>query len=149
MKTHKLATYTLWANRLVMALVVALIFVLPRLLDWYAALLDYEIPQRDLMGIWVSYIGCAGVILSALWKMEQLMKSILASQVFTRQNVRRVRWVQCSCGIVAAICLVDVIFMLPMILLAAIMGFLCLVVSVLANVLDAAVALQEENDLTI
>ena len=28
-------------------------------------------------------------------------------------------------------------------------GFLCLVVSVVASVLDAAVALREENDLTI
>ena len=149
MKTQRLATYTLWANRLVMALVVALIFCLPRLLAWYSAMLGYHMPQRDLMGIWVSYILCAGIILSALWKMEQLMKSILGNQVFIRENVRRVRWVQCSCGIVAAVCLVDVVFALPMVLLAAIMGFLCLVVSVLANVLDAAVALQEENDLTI
>ena len=34
-------------------------------------------------------------------------------------------------------------------LIGAIMGFLCLVVSVVANVLDSAVALREENDLTI
>jgi hypothetical protein len=40
-------------------------------------------------------------------------------------------------------------FALPMLLLAALMGFLCLVVSVMANVLDGAVTLQEENDLTI
>lgn len=149
MKTQRIANCTLWVNRLVMVIVAVLIFALPYLLDWYTALLGYALPQKDLIGIWVSYIGCAGVIFAALWNMEKLMKNILVGQVFIRENVRRVRRVQLSCGMVAAVCLVDMVFALPMVLLAAIMGFLCLAVSVLANVLDAAVALQEENDLTI
>lgn len=149
MKIQRLVTYTLWANRLVTALVALLIAILPRLLRWYAGLLGYDLPDGDLLGIWLSYIGSAAVILVALWNMEKLMKSILAGQVFVRENVRRVRRVQLCCGIVALVCLAATVFALPMVLLAAIMGFLCLTVSVLANVLDAAVALQEENDLTI
>lgn len=149
MKTQKIAKCTLWVNRLVMAAVGALIFALPWLLRWYAGLLGYALPRQDWVGIWMSYIVCAGVIFTALWNMEKLMKNILAGQVFVRENVRRVQRVQLSCGIVAAICLVCTVFALPMVLFAAIMGFLCLAVSVLANVLDAAVALQEENDLTI
>ena len=58
-------------------------------------------------------------------------------------------WFFCCCGGVALICLVATYFVLPALLFTAIMGFLCLVVSVVASVLDAAVALQEENDLTI
>lgn len=149
MKTQKIAVCTLWANRLVMAVVALLIFTLPHLLRWYAGLLGYFPPKSDLLGIWLSYIGCAGVIFLALWNMEKLMKNILAGQVFIRENVRRVRRVQLSCGLVAVICLIGTVFALPMVLFAAIMGFLCLTVSVLANVLEAAVALQEENDLTI
>ena len=149
MKTQKLAKCTLWVTRLVMAVVAVLIFALPWLLNWYTGLLGYSLPQQDLTGIWLTYIFCALVIFAALWNMEKLMKNILAGQVFVRENVRRVRRVQYSCGIVAAVCLVDVVFALPMVLLAAIMGFLCLTVSVLAHILDAAVALQEENDLTI
>lgn len=149
MKIQRLVTYTLWANRLVTAMVALLIAILPRLLRWYAGLLGYDLPGGDLLGIWLSYIGSAPVILVALWNMEKLMKSILAGQVFVRENVRRVRRVQLCCGIVALVCLAATVFALPMVLLAAIMGFLCLTVSVLANVLDAAVALQEENDLTI
>ena len=150
MKNQKIAKFTLWANRLVMALVAALIFALPALLRWYSSLLNnYAMPERDVIGIWVSYILSAGVIFAALWNMEKLMKNILAQQIFIRENVRRVRRVQVCCGIVAAVCVVDVVFALPMLLFGAIMGFLCLVVSVVASVLDAAVALQEENDLTI
>ena len=149
MKTQKIAKCTLWANRVVIALVTVLIFALPALVNWYTALLGYALPRQDMVGIWVSYVCCAVFILFALWNMEKLMKNILAQQIFLRENVQCVRRVQHSCGIVAAVCLVDMVFALPMIVLSAIMGFLCLVVSVVAHVLDAAVALQEENDLTI
>ena len=150
MKTQKLVRYTLWANRAVMILVGTLIFALPALIRWYCSLLNnYAMPQRDLTGIWVSYILCAGVIFFALWNMERLLRNLMAQRVFIRENVRRVRSVQWCCGAVAAVCVVDAIFALPMLLLGAIMGFLFLVVSVVANVLSAAVTLQEENDLTI
>ncbi len=149
MKTQKLAKYTLWANRVVMAVVAVLIFMLPALLRWYGSLLNYAMPERDLIGIWISYIVCSGIMFVALWNMEKLMNNILSQQVFIRENVQRVRRVQHCCGIIAAICVFDVIFALPMLLLGAIMGFLCLAISVVTNVLDGAVALQEENDLTI
>lgn len=150
MKTQKIAKCTLWANRLVMVLVAGLTLVLPGLLRWYCSLLNnYIMPERDLTGIWVSYIPCAGVILFALWNVEMLMRNLFVQKVFVWENVRRVRRIQWCCCIVAAICVIDVIFALPMLLLGAIMGFLCLVVSVLANVLEAAVVLQEESDLTI
>ena len=149
MKTQRLIKLTIWMNRLVMALVAALVVPLPWIVDWYANLLGYYPPKTDLVGIWLSYIVSAAVIFLALWNMEKLMKNILSGEIFIRENVRRVRRVQHSCGIVALVCLVATVFALPMVLLAAIMGFLCLTVSVLANVLDAAVALQEENDLTI
>ncbi|MBR4971810.1 MAG: DUF2975 domain-containing protein, partial [Oscillospiraceae bacterium] len=144
MKTNRLVTCTLWVNRLVMAVVALLIFTLPWLLKWYAGLLGYYPPKSDLLGIWLSYIVSAAVIFIALWNMEKLMQNILYGQVFVRENVARVRRVQLCCGLVAAICLASTVFALPMVLFAAIMGFLCLTVSVLANVLDAAVALQEE-----
>ena len=149
MKTERLARYTLYANRLVMVVIAVLIFTLPALIRWYGSLLQYAMPEGDLMGIWVSYILCSGVIFVALWNMEKLLKNILAQRIFIRENVQRVRRVQHSCGIVAVVCVIDTVFVLPMLLFGAIMGFLCLAISVVANVLDGAVRLQEENDLTI
>ena len=149
MKTQNIARITLWANRAVALMVTVLIFTLPAALRWYSGLLNYVPRQFDFWALVVAYICCAVVILVALWHMEKLMQSILRQQIFTRDNVRRVRVVQWSCAVVALICLAATSFALPALLFAAIMGFLCLVVSVVASVLDAAVTIREENDLTI
>ena len=149
MKTQRITNITLWANRAVAAVVAALIFTLPQVLRWYAGLLNYTPIERDFKAFIVAFWCCAVVILFALWNMEKLLKNILRQEIFIRENVRRVQRVQWCCGIVALICLAATAFVLPALLFAAIMGFLCLAVSVVASVLDAAVALREENDLTI
>jgi len=149
MKTQRITKITIWANRIVAAVVTILIFTLPMLLRWYAGLLHYCPPERDLIGLWVAFDCCAIAILYALWNMEKLMQNILRQEIFIRENVRRVQRVQWCCCIVAVICLAATVFVLPALLFAAIVGFLCLVVSVVASVLDSAVKLQEENNLTI
>ncbi len=149
MKTETIAKVTLWIGRIVMVVVVALIFTLPVLHRWYAGLLGYDLPRKDMIGLWVSYVGSAVCILVALWSMEKLMQNMLSHKIFLRENVRLVRRIQWCCGFVALICLAASLFALPTVLMAAVMGFLCLVVSVVACVLDGAVALREENDLTI
>ena len=149
MKTQRIAKITLWANRGIALLVAVLIFTLPAFLKWYAGLLNYVPRQLDYWALIVAYVCCAVVILVALWHMEKLMQNILRQQIFLRENVRRVRAVQWSCAVVALICLAATLFALPALLFATIMGFLCLVVGVVASVLDAAVTLREENDLTI
>ena len=149
MKTQRITTITLWANRIVAAVVAVLIFTLPMLLKWYAGLLNVLPNLRDMWALVIAFWCCAVVILFALWNMEKLMQNILRQNIFICENVRRVRRVQHSCGIVALICLVATGFVLPALLFTAIMGFMCLVVSVVASVLDAAVELREENDLTI
>lgn len=149
MKTQRIISYTLWANRIVAAVVGLLIFTLPALIRWYAGLLHYTPPQNDMLGLTIAFDCCAVVIFVALWNMEKLLCNLSRQVIFVPENVCRTRRVQWCCGIVAAICLVSTLFVLPMLLFAAIMGFLCLVVSVVASVLEAAVAIREENDLTI
>ena len=149
MKTESIAKVTLWMGRMVLVAVIALVFALPILLHRYPMLLGYTLPREAILGLWVSYILSAVFIVVALWNMEKLLKNILAHRVFLRENVALVRMVQHCCGFVALICLVAACFSLQIVLMAAVMGFLCFVVSVVACVLDGAVALQEENDLTI
>lgn len=149
MKTETIVKLTLWINRIVMAVVVLLMITLPFAHRWYAGLMNYPVPDGDVWGLWAAYVACAGIILVALWNMEKLLKNMLCHQVFVWENVRRVRRVQWCCGLVALLCVMAAFFALPALLIAMIMGFLCLVVSVVACVLDGAVALREENDLTI
>ena len=149
MKTQKMIKLTLWANRLVALLVGSLLFALPGLTLWYCGLLGFTPPMRDFWAVMICFYCCTVAIFAALWNMEKLLHNLLGAQVFTRANVRRVRNIQWCCGIVTLISVVASFFAWCMLVIVAIMGFLTLVVGVVASVLDAAVALQEENDLTI
>lgn len=138
---------TLWINRVVVALMGVLLFGLPSLLDWYAR---YRfLTERGRVALIIAFYCCAVFIFIALWFMDALLRSIRKGEVFVRSNVTRIRRIRLCCGMVGLICLPAALFYSPLIFLAVIMGFLCLAVSVVASVMDAAVAIREENDLTV
>ena len=68
-----------------------------------------------------------------------LMRMALALPVFRMDRLAGV----------SLVCLPAAVFYLPLIFLAVIMAFLALVISVVKNVMAAAVELREENELTI
>ena len=138
---------TLWINRFVALLVGVLLFTLPSLLDWYAKY--REMGERGEIVVTAAFYCCAVFIGGALWFMDGLLRAILKGDVFVKANVQRIRRIRLCCGIVSGICLPAAIAYPPLVFLTVIMGFLCLVVSVVARVMDAAVAIREENDLTV
>lgn len=144
---NKLTAFTLWVNRGVGLLVVLLIFFLQPIMDWYCQFRVLTAPEQT--AITVAFYCCVAVIGIALWNMDRLLTDILAEQVFTRKNVTRIRRIQWCCGGVSLICVPASFAYLPLIFLVIIMAFLCLTVSVLSRVMDAAVTIREENDLTI
>lgn len=146
-KTDASAVATLWINRAVMVLMGVLLFTLPALLNWYAKYRFLTVQGRT--ALIVAFYCCAVFIFIALWFMDALLRSIGKGEVFVRPNVRRIRRIRLCCGIVSLICLPAALFYLPLVFMVVIMGFLCLAVSVVASVMDAAVAIREENDLTV
>ena len=146
-KQHKLTVFTLWANRLVGIIMIILLFALKPIINWYCNF-RVLLPEEQL-AITIAFYICSVFVLYALWNMEKLLKNILAQKVFVAENVRRVRRIGWCCAVVAAICVAATSFVLPMLIFAAIMVFLWLAISVVGCVLDAAVAIREENDLTI
>lgn len=148
MKRNQLgARITLWVNRAVAVLLAALIFLLPAILDWYTGF--RFLTDGEQLHITIAFYCCCAVIGWALWNLDTLLRNILKECVFDRKNVRAIRHIQWGCGLVSLICVTATFSYLPLVLLAVIMAFLCLVVSVVASVMDAAVAIREENDLTI
>lgn len=137
----------LWINRAVMVLMGVLLFALPPFLHWYAEFRFLAVDGR--IAVTVAFYCCAVFIFIALWVMDGLLRAIGKGEVFVRSNVSRIRKIRLCCGMVSLICLPTALFYLPLIFLAVIMGFLCLTVSVVASVMDAAVAIREENDLTV
>lgn len=138
---------TLWVNRCIFVLLVALLPALPFLLNWYGTV--RQLSSLEYWAIMIAFYICAVITAVALWKLEQLLRNILAGQVFIRKNVRHIRTVQWCCGLVSLVCLPAACCYLPLVFMVIIMAFLCLVVSVVAQIMAAAVEIREENDLTI
>lgn len=138
---------TLWANRLIAGLLTVLLFTLPFLLDWYCRF--RVLTDLERTAITAAFYACSVVVGIALWNMDCLLRSIRAGQVFIRKNVRCIQAIQWCCGAVGLICVPAAVCYYPLIFMVIIMGFLCLVVSVVSRVMDAAVSIREENDLTI
>ena len=146
-KNLSTARITLWVNRFIMALVLLLLPTLPFLLNWYST--HRALTTGEYYAIIIAFYCCAVITGFALWTMDTLLRNILAQQVFVEQNVRCIRHVQWCCGLISLVCLPAAFVYLPLWFMVIIMAFLCLVVSVVARVMEAAVIIREENDLTI
>lgn len=148
MKSKNLITHiTIWVNRFVGLVVFSLIFFLPALIDWFS---QYRVlTQVERATVAVCFYCCVVFIAVALWSMDRLLAQILQGEVFTRANVRRIRIIQWCCAAVSLICVPASFAYLPLVFLALIMAFLSLTVCVVVRVMDAAVSIREENDLTV
>jgi hypothetical protein len=141
------ATVTLWVNRFIFVAVVAMVVSLPWLKDLYIQARPLD--SNAQKAIFIAFYACTPVVLFALWNIEWLVRRILAGDVFISNNVRRISRLRWCCLLVSLICLPATFFYLPLLFMVVIMGFLGLVVSVVANVMAAAVEIREENDMTI
>ena len=141
------AKITLWCNRIVALAVLVLIFFFPRLLEWYQGLRPLGL--HGAAAVFFGFYLCVPVVLYALWCIDRLVSNVLAEKIFIQANVRYIRRIRWCCAGVSLICLPAAFFYQPLIFMVVIMAFLALVVSVFKNVIAAAVALQEESDLTI
>lgn len=138
---------TLWVNRMIFFVLVVLLPTMPFLLKWYSTVRSLTVPENH--AILIAFYICAVITGVALWKMEQLLRNILQEEVFVRKNVRHVRCIQWCCALVSLVCLPACFFYLPLVFMVVIMAFLFLVISVVVKTMEAAVAIREENDLTI
>lgn len=146
-KQNRITTMALWVNRFVAVLVALLAIALPAVIRWYCGI--RVLTQGEQTVLMAAFYCCVIPIGMALWHLERLLGCILQEQVFIRKNVRRIRTIQWCCAAVSAICAGAAVAYLPLIFLVVIMAFLSLVVCVLTRVMDTAVSIREENDLTI
>ena len=147
MKTERSARISLWCSRAIFAVVCLLLPCMPRLIAWYGTVRPLEF--SSLRAISLGFYLCAGPVLFALWRIDQLLRNILKKQIFITRNVRLLRHICRCCALVSLICLPVSFFYPPLIFLTVIMLFLSMMVGVMKNVMTAAVEIREENDLTV
>ena len=139
---------TLFVNRFLVLVMAALLFILPPMLDWYANIRPLT-QESAKLAILIGFYCCALAVFPALWDLDVLLRNILKREIFIRRNVSAIRRVRWCCMAVSAICLPASFFYQPLIFMVIIMFFLALILSVLGEVMAAAVEIREENDLTV
>lgn len=147
MTSHQSAKCTLWINRIIAFVMAVLCVFLYDLLVWYRNLRG--LPWQVCAVILIGFYLCTPAVMYALWCIETLLRNILKDDVFIHANVRCIRRIRWCCAAVSVLCLAAGFFYPPLLFLAVIMAFLAMVVSVVKNVMAAAVELREENDLTV
>lgn len=141
------ARIMLWAVRFFMLVLIALVFLAPKLIHWYIDIRRME----EVLGtvILVAFYACMPSVALALWTMDRLLRRFSKGDVFTVSNVGLIRLISVCCALVAVATVCGGIGYPPLWFVALLMAFLCLAVLVVAQVLEAATAIREENDLTI
>lgn len=147
MTSKRSAKFTLWCNRFVALTVAVLIFLFPKLLNWYQSFRPLGL--HGAAAVCFGFYLCVPVVLYALWCIDRIITNLLKDSVFVQANVSYVRRIRWCCAGISLICIPAACFYQPLIFMVVIMGFLALTVSLVKNILAAAVELREENDLTI
>ena len=138
---------TLWVNRILLGVGIAMLFAMPALMRWYNTVRILN--PLENTAILAGFYACAPFALWALWCVEKLLHRIHRGQVFVTENVTALRRIRLCCGAVTLLCIWPSFYYPPLLFLIVIMGFLTLMINVVCQVLKAAVAIREENDLTV
>lgn len=147
MKIPRSAKITLWATRAIAAVLVLLVFLMPRIVEWYSEVRTVGFPAA--IATLAAFYVCCIPVSHALWQLDRLLAAIAGGNVFCARTVQRIKALRWDCLAVCLICLPAAFYYPPLIFVVVIMAFLSLVVSVLSGVMAAAVQIREENDLTI
>ncbi len=84
-----------------------------------------------------------------LYSLIRLLYNIKKDDIFITQNVKYLRKISWCCFIVAIITLIGSLFYVPLGFIAIAASFVGLMLRVVKNVMQSAVDIREENDLTI
>ncbi len=115
--------------------------------SWFVLLRGLE---RDSVWYFTATVYACSVfawlLLAQLWG---LLGKIRQGEVFTEENVRRLRIVSWCCAGAAFLCLVSALYYPSFLLVTVAAGFMCLIVRVVKNVFQQAIAMKSELDLTV
>lgn len=99
--------------------------------------------------IYAALLICSVFGWAVLWKLWGLLKSIKAGQVFTAENICRMRVVSWCCAAVALVCLAAGLWYLPFFIGAMAAAFMALIVRIVKNAFQQAMLMKDELDYTV
>ncbi len=135
---------------LILAIILAGILA-PVYLDEFFGFFDDDMTENSTKSI--AFLSCfypsAIIGIVALFSLMKMLKRIKREDPFCRSNVNSLRIISLCFFIVALITFIGCFFYKTFIFVSASTGFLGLILRVVKNVIQTAVELREESDLTI
>ncbi len=106
--------------------------------------------MRDMITLFTAcFYPCAAFAYATLYSLIKLLLNIKKQRIFINQNVKYLRCISWCCFAVACITLVGGVFYIPFSVVAVAAAFVGLMLRVVKNVMQNAVEIQAENELTI
>jgi len=152
--SKKSVNFSLVVVVLVSCILLALIFLGPQLFNLYMVAYRGFSPSGEALKMLEKVFGIcfyssapfAAVILYCLIK---LLLNIKRNSIFILENAKYLKAVSWCCFLIAIITLIGGIFYMPLLAIAAAGCFTGVLLRVLKNVMERAIELKEENELTI
>ena len=117
--------------------------------SYHALQMQSAAAERIFAAVIPAFYICVPFAAAALYMLIRLLVNVLHAQVFIPRNVLYLRLVSWCCYAVAAASLAFGFSYFPLLFITFIMGVVGTLLRVVKNVMQSAVELREENDLTI
>ena len=122
-------------------------FFYPDLLRWY---LDLRMmPSDRFVPLLVIGYGCIACGLAGLALLIGMLSNIRAQRIFVQSNARLLGWMSACCLAIALLTGIGTVYYPPFVIFVIAALFLFFVLRVVGSVFARAVALKDENDMTI
>ena len=137
----------------VSAAMLAALFAMPFLFDayyeGYRRITDAELLRNMKTAFIICFYPSEVFGGIAMYSLIRLLINIRRDNTFIRKNVLYLFTISWCCFAVAVICLAGGFRYIPMLVIAVASAFMGVILRVVKNVMQSAVELQQENDLTI
>ena len=143
----KSTTLSLICTRIIFAAVCIAAFFVPRITDFFIFRGTVEAQGRTQV-IGSIYI-CLAIGAVVMYFLDRLLANIRRGEIFIPGNVSLLRKISWACFIICIPCLVITLYCKIFFFIVLAAAFLGLVLRVVKNVIEQAVAIKEENDYTV
>ncbi|MBE7004534.1 MAG: DUF2975 domain-containing protein [Ruminococcaceae bacterium] len=118
-----------------------------RISAWYVQI---RLAHRQFGTLLTASIYCGSVFAwVCLYQLWRLLGNIRRGELFVPANVRCMRIVSWCCVGGAAVCAVSALYCFPFLFITVAAGFMALVVRIVKNAFEQAIAMKDELDLTV
>ncbi len=147
--SNKSITLSCICTKLVIILVFLCGLFLPNLIGIYQSMGNFYVDDSGIKAFSMVLYACCIPAFVALFSLDRMLANIKKDEVFIHKNVTYLRIISWCCFGVAILCVIAGFYYLLFLFMAAVAGFIGLILRVVKNVIEQAVCIKAENDFTI